>query len=88
MKWFWALYFVDFEAGALSAERLRKLIGVSWITAERMLIKLRARGGQDSRHLLIDLSGAGGALFDEAAPGREAPAHESMHGAGARGTID
>ena len=38
------------------AERLRKLIGVSWITASRMLRKLRAAMGErDAQYRLTDL---------------------------------
>jgi transposase-like protein len=56
VKWFWAIYLSGSDKGGISAERLRKLIGVSWITASRMLRKLRAAMGErDARYRLTDL---------------------------------
>lgn len=40
-KWFWAIYLVASDKGGISALRLSKLIGVSWITAQRILRKIR-----------------------------------------------
>lgn len=40
-KWFWAIYLMTSDKGGISAERLRKHLAVSWITAYRMLRKLR-----------------------------------------------
>lgn len=41
IKWFWAIYLVGADKGGISALRLSKHIGVSWITAHRMLRKIR-----------------------------------------------
>ncbi len=41
-KWFAAMYLMTTDQGGISAERLRKTIGVCWRTAQRMLDKLRA----------------------------------------------
>ena len=46
VKWFWAIYLSGSDKGGISAEGLRKLIGVSWITASRMRHKLRAAMGE------------------------------------------
>lgn len=52
-KWFWAIYWVSSDKGSISALRLTKLIGVSWLTAQRMLRKLRiAMGDQNNRYQL------------------------------------
>jgi transposase-like protein len=40
-KWFWAIYLMTSDKGGISAERLRKHLDVSWVTAYRMLRKLR-----------------------------------------------
>jgi hypothetical protein len=37
VKWFWCIYWMVTDKGSISALRLTKLIGVSWITAHRML---------------------------------------------------
>jgi transposase-like protein len=53
VKWLWSLYWVSSDKGSISALRLTKLIGVSWLTAQRMLRKLRtAMGDQDSLYRL------------------------------------
>ncbi len=41
VKWFWAIYLVAADKGGISALRLSKHIGVSWVTAHRMLRKIR-----------------------------------------------
>ena len=41
VKWFWAIYLCASDKGGVSALRLSKHIGVSWVTANRMLRKLR-----------------------------------------------
>jgi transposase-like protein len=41
VKWFWAIYLAAAHQGGISALRLSKHIGVSWITAHRMLRKIR-----------------------------------------------
>lgn len=62
VKWFWSLYWVSSDKGGISALRLAKLIGVSWVTAHRMLRKLRtATGDQDNLYKLsgiIEFDGA------------------------------
>jgi len=40
-KWFWAIYLMASDKGGISALRLSKQIGVFWITAQRMLRKIR-----------------------------------------------
>lgn len=41
LKWFWAIYLCASDKGGISALRLSKQISVSWITAHRILHKLR-----------------------------------------------
>jgi hypothetical protein len=41
VNWFWAIYLVAADKGGISALRLSKHIGVSWVTAHRMLRKIR-----------------------------------------------
>ena len=56
VKWFWAIYLVASDKGGISATRLAKHIGVSWLTARRMLQKIRvAMGRRDSIYWLDDL---------------------------------
>lgn len=56
VKWFWAIYWVASDKGSISALRLTKLIDVSWVTAHRMLRKLRiAMGHQNQRYQLSGL---------------------------------
>jgi hypothetical protein len=53
VKWFWCIYWVSTDKGSISALRLTKLIGVSWVTAHRMLRKLRlAMGDQNNLYKL------------------------------------
>jgi hypothetical protein len=55
-KWFWAIYLPVSDKGGISAMRLAKQIGASWITASRMLRKIRvAMGHRDSLYRLHDL---------------------------------
>ncbi len=55
-QWFWAIYLAVSDKGGISAMRLSKQIGVSWITASRMLRKIRiAMGHRDSLYRLHDL---------------------------------
>lgn len=55
-KWFWAIYLAASDKGGISAMRLSKQIGVSWITASRMLRKIRiVMGHRDSIYRLHDL---------------------------------
>ena len=55
-KWFWAIYLAASDKGGISAARLCKQIEVSWITASRMLRKIRiAMGHRDSIYRLHDL---------------------------------
>lgn len=41
VKWFWAIYLTASDKGGVSALRLSKHIGVSWLTARTMLRKIR-----------------------------------------------
>jgi hypothetical protein len=55
VKWFWAIYLVASDKGGISALRLSKYIGVSWITARNMLKKIRiAMAHRDSLYRLFD----------------------------------
>jgi transposase-like protein len=49
VKWYWCIYWMATDKGSISALRLTKLIGVSWITAQRMLRKLRVAMGDQNR---------------------------------------
>ena len=56
VKWFWAIYLCASDKGGISALRLSKHIGVSWITAQRMLRKIRkAMADRDSIYRLTQL---------------------------------
>ena len=56
IKGFWAIYLAASDKGGISAVRLAKQIDVSWITASRMLRKIRiAMGHRDSLYRLYDL---------------------------------
>ena len=59
VKWFWAIYLIASDKGGVSALRLSKHIGVSWLTARNMLKKIRqAMAHRDSiyrLHRLIEL---------------------------------
>ena len=55
-KWFWAIYLTASDKGGISAVRLAKQIRVSWISASRMLRKIRiSMGHRDSVYRLHDL---------------------------------
>ncbi len=41
VKWFWAIYLTASDKGGISALRLSKHIGVSWLTARSVLKKIR-----------------------------------------------
>lgn len=66
-KWFRAIYLTAPDKGGVSAGRLGKQIGVSWITAKRMLRKIRIaighRGSIDRLHGLTE-------IYDALAGGR------------------
>ena len=52
-KWFTAIYLMTVDQDGPSAEQLRKMIGVCWRSAQRMLDKLRAAmGDRDFDYLL------------------------------------
>lgn len=56
VKWFWAIYLTASDKGGVSALRLSKHIGVSWITARNMLRKIRtAMAHRDSIYRLHNL---------------------------------
>jgi len=70
-KWFWAIYLMTSDKGGISALRLTKQIGVSWITAHRMLRKIRiAMGHRDSVYRLHDLVEIDDALVGGRRPGK------------------
>ena len=78
VKWFWCIYWLSSDKGSISALRLTKLIGVSWITAQRMLRKLRiAMGDQNSLYKLT-----GTIELDDAFVGGK---HAGKRGRGAAG---
>lgn len=55
-KWFAAIYLMTSDKGGISAERLRKTIGVTWRAAQRMLDKLRAAmADRDADYTLLDM---------------------------------
>jgi hypothetical protein len=49
VKWFGCIYWMSTDKGSISALRLTKMVGVSWITAHRMLRKLRVAIGDQNR---------------------------------------
>jgi transposase-like protein len=56
IKWFWAIYLTASDKGGISALRLSKHIGVSWLTARNMLRKIRtAMAHRDSIYRLENL---------------------------------
>jgi transposase-like protein len=70
-KWFWAIYLTASDKGGISAVRLAKQIRVSWITASRMLRKIRiAMGHRDSVYRLHDLVEIDDALVGGRKPGK------------------
>jgi len=53
VKWFWCIYWLSSGKSSISALRLIKLIGISRLTAQRMLRKFRiAMGDQNSLYKL------------------------------------
>jgi len=56
VKWFWAIYLTASDKGGISALRLSKHIGVSWLTARNVLKKIRtAMAHRDSIYQLHNL---------------------------------
>lgn len=56
VKWFWAIYLIASDKGGISALRLSKHIDVSWVTAQRILRKIRkVMAHRDSIYRLEDL---------------------------------
>jgi transposase-like protein len=56
VKWFWAIYLMASDKGGVSALRVAKHVGVSWITARNMLRKIRkAMADRDSIYRLDNL---------------------------------
>jgi transposase-like protein len=56
VRWFWAIYLTAADKGGISALRLAKHIGVSWLTARNMLKKIRtAMADRDSDYKLEQL---------------------------------
>ena len=78
VKWFWTIYLTASDKGGVSALRLSKHIGVSWLTARRMLKKIRtAMAHRDSIYRLQKLI-----EFDDAYVGGK---HAGKRGRGAEG---
>ena len=70
-KWFWAIYLMTSDKGGISALRLAKQIDVSWLTACRMLRKIRiAMGHRDSLYRLHELIEIDDALVGGRRPGK------------------
>lgn len=56
VKWFWAIYLSASDKGGISALRLSKHLGVSWLTGRNMLRKIRkAMAHRDSIYRLENL---------------------------------
>lgn len=56
VKWFWAIYLTASDKGGVSALRLSKQIGVSWVTARNVLRRMRvAMAHRDSIYRLENL---------------------------------
>ena len=56
VKWFWAIYLMASDKGGISALRLSKHIGISWISARNILKKIRtAMAHRDSIYRLENL---------------------------------
>ena len=71
VKWFWAIYLIASDKGGISALRLSKHIDVSWVTAQRILRKIRkVMAHRDSIYRLEDLI-----EFDDALVGGKKPAN-------------
>lgn len=62
VKWFWAIYLTASDKGGISALRLSKHLGVSWLTARNVLKKIRTamahRNSIYRLHNLIELDDA------------------------------
>ncbi len=77
VKWFWAIYLMVSDKGSISALRLAQQIEVLWITAHRMLRKIRiTMGHRDSLYRLHDLIEINDALVG----GRRSGCGVSFHG--------
>lgn len=56
VKWFWVIYLTAYDKGGISALRVSKHIGVSWLTARRMLRKIcTAMAHRDSIYRLENI---------------------------------
>ena len=56
VKWFWAIYLMASDKRGISALHIAKHIGVSWITAQNMLRKIRkAMADRDSIYRLANM---------------------------------
>ncbi len=78
VKWFWAFYLTASDKGGISALRLSKHIGVSWLTARNVLKKIRtAMAHRDSIYRLHNLI-----EFDDAFVGSK---RTGKRGRGAKG---
>ena len=56
VKWFWAIYLMASDKGGISALRVAKHLGVTWITARNMLRKIRkAMADRDSIYRLENM---------------------------------
>ena len=85
-KWFWAIYLVASDKGGISAVRLSKQIDVSWISASRMLRKIRiAKGHRDSVYRLHDLIEIDDVLVGGRRSGGKAGARRGRQDPGAGG---
>jgi transposase-like protein len=70
-KWFWAIYLTASDKGGISALRLSKHLGVSWITAQRMLRKIRrVMAHRDSIYRLENLIECDDAFIGGKRPGK------------------
>ena len=71
VKWFWAIYLTASDKGGVSALRLSKHIDVSWVTAQRMLRKIRTvMAHRDSIYRLKNLIEFDDALVGGKKPGK------------------
>jgi transposase-like protein len=70
-KWFWAIYLTASDKGGISALRLSKHLGVCWITAQRILRKIRlVMAHRDSIYRLENLIECDDALVGGKRPGK------------------
>ena len=71
-KWFWAIFLVSQDKGGLSAQRLSKLVDVSFPTAWLMLQKIRkAMGERDERYQLAGYIELDQGFFGKAATAKK-----------------